>query len=927
MARGAARKAALEGFAAFAFFTVFFVLFFAPAEFGKLMASGDASFESLPALIGTRHLWEDAMLLGYPLYADPNQQQWYPLAWIASLPRVYNAFAVAPFPIAAFGIWGFVRSVTHSSVSGIVAGLIFALGGFMISHAGHLMISHPAAWAPYILWSIEAQRLKRNRQACVGGATAIGLCAVSGQPQVLAFILAVAAGYAIICFVAAGNDRRPFAIAIVLTFALGVGFGCVQLVPEATLAGDSTRATISLADFTALEIPVTQLATRVAFPYALGWTQVAGYAYSGVDIGKFTEDTIAIGLPAIVLALLAFSSIGKDRRVTYWYAIAVLALVLAIGDATPLPTITHRLPVYGLLRIPGRHAFEWTLAIALLAGYGTAALRAGRVTAQTLTAAIAIVIGIVAVGYLQFAGVLTSSADVVAQTFHVSKGLVTSPISNGALGIPITAGALGVMFLCVAARYRTAQFTALLLTIAVALDSGTFAYAAYWNWRAIDTSSLRRPLLVTRVAQRLAADDSRIAWLPGNTSGPFWPNLTTLWHVPTVDGYSPLVTRRAVELLGLTPSGGIAIPTSHASNLDVTGTSILATPRVGDAAVTAGSPFAAGSLQLFFSQKFRDAERRADLALPRPFAATSLTYVSELGDSIDVPQHADIASITLTFAGGRHERHEILAGRDTAEFAYDRPDVRSRVKHARATIYTSDGPNHSYVGTFSISERAPIAYVTIDWHYPTAALTLEKLSIIDGRTGTAHAFGSLASLYADPKHWQPLAIDPSILAFHNARALPHAWIAQPVHVDANAIGAVIRDGDLPIGGTFEAARQALVEEAVERTVAPRSGDRVVVDSRNETDVYESVRCSRTCFVVDRDAFDTDWKADVDGVPVRTFATDIDLRGVRIPPGAHRLHFHFFPESLALGSSVAMLSAIFALALLLSAPRRRTLPEI
>jgi len=82
--------------------------------------------------------------------------------------KPFNAFAVAPFILAASGMAGFVRALTRSTHAGVVSGLVYALGGFMISHAGHLMLTHPAAWAPFVLWGLESMRrggggIPRNR--------------------------------------------------------------------------------------------------------------------------------------------------------------------------------------------------------------------------------------------------------------------------------------------------------------------------------------------------------------------------------------------------------------------------------------------------------------------------------------------------------------------------------------------------------------------------------------------------------------------------------------------------------------------------------------------------------------------------------------------------------------------------------------------
>jgi hypothetical protein len=891
-------------------FAVFFGIFFLPAEIGKLMASGDASVESIPALLGPHHLWEPSMLLGYPLYADPNTQEWYPLAWLARVPGLFNAFAIAPYPIAAFGMWGYVRSVTRSVSAGLIAGLVFALGGFMISHAGHLMITHPASWAPYVLWSIEAQRRKHNAVAIGGGAFAIGLCAVSGQPQVLAFLLALAVTYSIVSARAAAN-RRIFVCGTIITIAVGLGIGCVQLIPEAILAHSSSRTSLSFADFTIFEIPVSQLALRAIFPYALGVTRLPGYPFSGADLGAFVEDSIAVSIVALFLAFVSLAGLDRDRRILYWFGIAAMALLLAIGDATPLAAITYRMPIYALFRIPGRHAFEWTFAIAVLAGYGAAAIRNERASLRARTIAAAAVLLITGVAYLEFAIGNASAANFVATTFNVATSVVASPVTNGALGIPLCVGLFGTVLVWIASRFYKTRVISGIIGIAVLADAGTFAYAAYWNWGAVSPAEIQPAPFVAKLVTRLNADRSRVAWLPGNSSAALAPNLTTLWHVSTVDGYAPLVPTRATELLGATPSGGIALPAWGAVNLDIAGVSVIAMPAVSSADVSAAAPLAGDTLHLFLSAKFADAVTHADLGLTKPLPATSVIFVSELGDSVAVPQGADVASLTVKFTDRTSERHEILAGRDTSEFAFDRPDVRPLMKHARATIYSSEGPGHTYVSTFSVHAYKPIETVTIDWHYPSAALTLEKLSIIDSRDKSAHAFGSLTSLYGDRQHWKPIAIDPTISAFQNMHVLPHVWIARPIQSSSNvAATSYLRSG------SFEPAMQAIVEEPIDGVddVQPESKDTARLQEASPTNVMASITCVHACFVVDRDAFDSDWKADVDGRYARTYVTDIDLRGVVVPAGKHQLTFHFIPIALMVGATLTIISALCALAL-------------
>jgi hypothetical protein len=92
----------------------FFAAFFGPVLYtGKLMASADALTQSIPAYLGPHHLWEPLILLGHPMYADPTQMYWYPLAWLRIIPGTYNIFAIAPFWLAAIGTFGLVALLRH----------------------------------------------------------------------------------------------------------------------------------------------------------------------------------------------------------------------------------------------------------------------------------------------------------------------------------------------------------------------------------------------------------------------------------------------------------------------------------------------------------------------------------------------------------------------------------------------------------------------------------------------------------------------------------------------------------------------------------------------------------------------------------------------------------------------------------------------
>src|SRR5229473_5253068 len=78
---------------------------------------------------------------------------------------------------------------------------------------------------------------------------------------------------------------------------------------------------------------------------------------------------------------------------------------------------------------------------------------------------------------------------------------------------------------------------------------------------------------------------------------------------------------------------------------------------------------------------------------------TEVRLVSALSESADVVQEAVVAFVHARLASGREISLPMRAGLDTAEWAWDRPDVRARVAHYRAPVAESwPAPDGSFQG-------------------------------------------------------------------------------------------------------------------------------------------------------------------------------------------------------------------------------------
>ncbi len=860
-------------------FAAFFAAFFGPVLFtGKLMASADALTQSIPAYLGPHHLWEPLILLGHPMYADPIQMYWYPLAWMRIIPGTYNIFAIAPFWLAAIGTFGLVRALTRSTLGGVIAGVGFALGGFMIAHAYHLTMTHPAAWTPFALWSLEELRRDGRRRWFALLAFSIALCAF-GQPQVLAFALTLCLLYALVSSGHAPAGRRAYLTKCGLGLLLGLGVAAVCLVPEALLARESLRSSLGFAHFVSFSTPPGELWLRLTFPY-----------FSPL-LANFTELTNFVGLGILMLSVLALLSRVSDRRVWFWAAVAFAALALSTGDALGLASLTYHLPVYDLFQIPGRHAFEFTLAAAILAGYGTAALQRGAGVGRCAVAVAAI-------------GALLAVALAI-----IAHGRQVNPIPDSALASGLCAYvAIGVALLAWS-RWPQSLVLKTVVLAAVAGELVFFGEQAYWRTTALDAAAVRAPAVAVDLANALAGG-GRALWAPGINGGSLMtPNLSLLWGVPVVSGYTSLAIARVAHLLGL--AGDITV--SYDASLDLAGTRFILAPAQEQISKPASDPFDGTDIGVFVGDAALAPAGSVTLGTERPVRADRIAIISQLTVATAIPDRARVAWLRIVDIGGHVTNRAILAGRDTAEMAYDRPEVGGRVRHRRATIASSYDGYHSYSAKFATSLTEPIDHVTIEWVYPSvSALRVMQLALIGDRAGVSYPMGSLSQVYGERSRFRARANDGGIAIFQNTRAFPRAWIVRRLeYATADAAVSAIHRGITPDGRPFDPRVAAFVDDRSVRP--PLSGGSVSVTQFAGGSLGMVTVCSGPCFVISSDAWYPGWQARIDGKPASLVRADGALRGLLVPAGRHVIHEIFVPLDLLLGAvcSTIALAAIAA----------------
>src|SRR5262245_19421094 len=87
---------------------------------------------------------------------------------------------------AGLGAYLLIRDGGRSRAASWLGGIVFAFGGFMVFHRGHVTMHQSAAWLPWILWALERFRHTGAPVAAVLAGTFLAVHALPGHPQMVA---------------------------------------------------------------------------------------------------------------------------------------------------------------------------------------------------------------------------------------------------------------------------------------------------------------------------------------------------------------------------------------------------------------------------------------------------------------------------------------------------------------------------------------------------------------------------------------------------------------------------------------------------------------------------------------------------------------------------------------------------------------------
>ena len=152
-------------------------------------------------------------------------------------------------------------------------------------------------------------------------------------------------------------------------------------------------------------------------------------------------------------------------------------------------------------------------------------------------------------------------------------------------------------------------------------------------------------------------------------------------------------------------------------------------------------------------------------------------------------------------------------------------------------------------------------------------------------------------------------------AQRNTNALGNAWFVKSFKIVENA------DAEIEALSDFNAGEEAIIDKRFESLV----GDfKYTSDSAAQVElisyqpnhlIYKSVSDHDELAVFSEIYYDKGWEAYIDGEPVPHFRVNYVLRGMKVPAGAHKIEFIFWPKAYFAGEKISLLSSVVLLLLL------------
>ncbi|MCC6616538.1 MAG: YfhO family protein [Anaerolineae bacterium] len=868
------------------------LLFFYRHAFSDfIMARGDTFAYFYPywyarnaaLMAGRLPLWTPDLFAGVPLLANSQIGTFYPPNWLMaplSPPDGIRISLLLHIAWMAAGAYMLARAALGiDRLPALLAAVIFTFGGYMGGRVEQINQLQGLAWLPWLFWLTHRLDSRPARYApLLAGALALQF--FTGHTQTV-FIGGVGMGLYILMLPHRWRRLLWFALAGVGALVLALP----QLIPTFELTSVSNRrGGLNQNEATAFSFNPF-LAARALLP--------------NYDQPIFAEYITYPGIVALGLALLGLLSLPQERARTRlrafvrapqfpWLVLALIGLLFAFGQYSPVYWQLAALPGFNLFRVPARWLVLFALGGAMLAGLGLQAL-SRRVQGKRgwASAALIALTAVLALGALTVTAYNPEPIPFSPPQLPTLIGWGISLLITVALLIggrdqrvsryaPVAAFALVIVELFLAARtlpynrltppdtFSGQRFTASQMQVYDARETppGRLLSITDLLFDPGDKAAL------TARYRRLGMSDEEIeiALIAIKHQETLAANLPLYWGIPTLDGFDG----------GVLPTGyytaftSLLLPPDELRTIDGRLREMLARPECDGACIPDQRWLDLTNTRYLLLDKIYDIWHE-DIAYDTTFTRTLAT-----GERLTLTPEPlfDATALYLLCA-------------DSADCAADVRFTDEDGSEATLTPATNEPLGDDRLAIFRAPDANAVTAVTIE---ASAPLSIRAVTLVDERSG------DFQQLTFAP--WSRV-LSSDIKLYENQSVLPRAFVAYDIVAMIDDIYGtedalkIMREAD------YDPARTALVMGLPADDTAPSSLpiQPATIASYTPEQVTIEVDASEPGYLLLTDAYYPGWRATVNGVEALIHRADVMFRAVAIPQGHSTVVFDYHPDWL------------------------------
>lgn len=294
--------------------------------------------------------------VNWPLFLAPSKSARIPISAL-------HWYFVAIHFLGALFAYALCRDLQRSRAASVAGAIVFALSGFFGRNTWPEVMGG-ILWIPLVF--LFLLRVLRGRQATLSAALCglfLGVSWLSGHHEIPIYLSWIVAVIWLYHIMADPGSRMRLLKLGALALLIAILTSGLQTVPGYEYARLAQR-------WVGTDHPVTW---REPIPYSVDamYSFHPGYLPSLLVPSLATNIDAYLGLVAVSLALFAVLSQWKERWVRLFAAVAILALLFAMGKYNLFHGILYALlPLFGKARTPGRLLCFTDFAAAPLVAYG-----------------------------------------------------------------------------------------------------------------------------------------------------------------------------------------------------------------------------------------------------------------------------------------------------------------------------------------------------------------------------------------------------------------------------------------------------------------------------------------------------------------------------------------------------------------------------